>query len=1234
MSFGGIFRSTFGRKGLGQPAPSVGLHAAMAAELQRLDLYKPGYGARASRYVATGDDPAIVDAIAACAKASPAYACPYRKDYDAKAGAQRATDLALVRGEIQPGSRVARMMRVRCAADPSYIPISLGSLSAEQLPVAALFLAIGSGLAGAQVRYAVPWETIIPLRGLLDLTVAAGGGVRDLFDFILRRNETSYLTERDSWHAGEAMEALIRAHPDLFAQALLAARSDRRATALALAEHHRVHGLPEMTAALVALLTKPYGKTEREFATASLARLEAPVLRDLLDRVLPDADIDTRFGLVQAAGSNGGPELIPSLAARAAVEKAAKVKAALQTVLETADTPSEASADGPGYAAIDGSFVAIPPVQDLGTDEAPEPSDEECFAFMRMVEAIDAHRAEMLAQQPAGDPDRRQRYEPLTREEIEASFELLTQGTPVPAGIPHLLLYELQLREAFRAWYDGVLDRLPPRVALRSLTSQSYAGTAKLIARNYPYHPTERWAVGKLRGWVEAGRCGLREMHASIDSLRQDLARITYDDRPGTYETPLKELPAEAVWPWLAENLEILDEAFGLQPSSTPFPVERGVALLELLPAVPQRYLPKLLEIAVAEKRWLRRRVMALLRNARALDQRVEALLDDARQQVRASAAAWLADLRAPGAEAALRKRLKKEKSDPVRTALIEALQRLGADLSDVIGPASLIADAEKAEAKAAPQLPAWLAASGLPYLRFADGAPLPEKVLRHWLALAIRLKEPGATGQFGIYLDQLDPADAQKLSAWVLEGWIGFDTRAASLDEANAYAVANFAQDWRWVTQPQTAELRARLIADLAREKQGEMLNSGSDTKGVLALACRADPVWAANRVRWYLKKHGRRSNQAMALLDALAGIGAPTALQVVIAASARLKQKSTQAHAAAIAERYAEDRGWSVDELADRTVPSAGFDDDGVLELPCGEDAKPYSARLDASLAIHLFNPEGKQVKALPAGDDENSKESQKALTAAKKELKQVVDLQAARLFEAMCAERSWPVADWRSAFHEHPVMRRLVERLVWQGLDADGNPLGLFRPTQEGDFTDAADLSVDIEAFARLRLAHGALSDAETHRSWIAHLADYEVSPFLAQFDEIRAPFAPALADADVIADRQGWIAESLSYRGVAEKRGYERVMRDSGGCQEYAKSFPAQGITATIYHSGSNAVDENNRIALKGLSFSRKRHYGVPKLGEVPAVIRAECWADYRAVAAKGAFDPEWEKVAAW
>lgn len=231
-------------------------------------------------------------------------------------------------------------------------------------------------------------------------------------------------------------------------------------------------------------------------------------------------------------------------------------------------------------------------------------------------------------------------------------------------------------------------------------------------------------------------------------------------------------------------------------------------------------------------------------------------------------------------------------------------------------------------------------------------------------------------------------------------------------------------------------------------------------------------------------------------------------------------------------------------------------------------------------------------------------------------------------------MCVERRWLVADWRTVFHEHPLMRRLVERLVWQGLDAEGTPLALFRPTAEGDFTGAGDAAVAIDGFAQLRLAHGALVSDETGRAWRRHLADYEVVPFIAQFDAVRAALSPSEAEAEAIADRQDWAAPSLTLRGVAEKRGYARVMGDGGGCHEWVKAFPSHGLTATIHHTGAHAQDENLPVALKDLRFARERRRGAFRLKDVPPVMLAECRSDYHAIAVAGAFDPDWEKISPW
>jgi HEAT repeat protein len=1250
MGLEGAFRKVFGRKGLGEASSPAGyerpqLHLAMIGELQRLDLFQVGLGRLAQSYVATGAPADFLSSLEAITAKYPqtSYGSPYLKDNGAVNDAQGRVDVALIRGEIPASPAIARFVAIRRLVRPMASQAGWGQkpYPESQMLSRELFSSLlqGEGRLNSHsyhIQPPPPIEPTISPRAILALLNQTGGDATDYFELALIYNSH----DRISGHP-EFVE-LVTAQPDRLAAAFERLRSDAQyVRGIGLVERLGLLNLPAVLAQVVNMLGKGHGKDARKAAATALARLDPARLHEVLRRELGSPDLEIRFGLVEAAGQARTPEILALLAERSKVEKAAKVKAAIDAILEVAQSSGTGSASDPanpdGYLAIDGAQIALPARKDLGKVEIPAPSDAACIEFVEIVKRfeIDRQALHVAHFERHGRPGQTIGPAPVPYPApvIEATFATLTEGAAWPQGMDRELLRRLGFREDFHTWLKALLAPVSINSALRLLRAGGLERTESLV-QGRGFDRSELFGVELLRSWIEAGRLELRDL-ADADLLRNVLGNIGYNRPDSPLPTPLYTLPGEAVWPWLAQNMAVFDEALGLHPAKRPIPLARALTGIALLPATPQRYYAKLLEIAVAEKRPLRLQARALLRAAKGLTARIEALLDDKRQQVRINAAAWLADIRSTASEPALRKRLKKERSDPVRAALIVAMQRLGIDLTDVIGPASLIAEAQGANAKSPPALPEWLAPSGLPPLHFRDGSVVPHDVVAYWLALAIRLKDPAAHGQFGIYLDQLDPADARGFSNWMLESWIAYDTRSSGLEEATAYAQANYQMHEIWMyTSHKTPELRDRAIAAMTREKAGELLNSGSDTKGLLALACRADPVWAANRVRWFLKKHGRRSNQAMALLEALAGTGAPAALQVVIAASARLKQKSTQARAAEIAERFAEDRGWSVDELADRTVPTGGFDDDGELELPCGEDEKVYLARLDAQLAIHLFNPDGKPVKGLPAGDDEATREAKKAYSATRKELAQVIELQAARLFEAMCVERGWGVADWRLAFHEHPVMRRLIERLVWQGLDAEGNPLGLFRPTQEGDFTDAADNSVEIDRFATVRLAHGALVDQATCASWIAHLKDYEVKPFLTQFDTLRAPLTEELAGAEAIIDRQGWKADSLTYRGIAEKRGYQRVMRDGGGCNEYVKEFPSHGITATIFHTGSYAVDENNPVALKELRITKRGHRGAYTLKDVPPVMLAECWADYHAIAAKGSFDPDWEKIAPW
>ena len=212
-------------------------------------------------------------------------------------------------------------------------------------------------------------------------------------------------------------------------------------------------------------------------------------------------------------------------------------------------------------------------------------------------------------------------------------------------------------------------------------------------------------------------------------------------------------------------------------------------------------------------------------------------------------------------------------------------------------------------------------------------------------------------------------------------------------------------------------------------------------------------------------------------------------------------------QATAAALAREIASERGWSDEELADRTVPTAGFDADGLLRLSYGQ--REFTGRLTPDFKIRVTGPDGRSRAGLPApraGEDaEVVRAAKKRLTAARKEAREVLTLQSERLYEAMCASRTWPAAEWRELLAGHPLVGRLVTRLIWTAAPPEGGPL-TFRPTEDGELIGADDAVVEFEPHAIVSLAHRARLTDEEAAAWRQHLADYGVEPLFDQLSPV--------------------------------------------------------------------------------------------------------------------------------
>lgn len=780
------------------------------------------------------------------------------------------------------------------------------------------------------------------------------------------------------------------------------------------------------------------------------------------------------------------------------------------------------------------------------------------------------------------------------------------------------------------------------------------------------------WFDDGFHKWLGGQPHGSVDLRALADLLKRSGTPLIEVARTALFDywnTPSATdlLPPERVWPFFAEHPEFLDQALGLAAQQNngdryASTLELGPALrtLATFPTIPARWLPRVMELALGEGKTHRPMAQKALSTLPNIGRQVVESLTHTKSEVRIEAANWLAELQYAEALPALTKALEKESRETVRAAFLTALEGLGEDISPRLAPAILLAEAKKGLKAKPPAGLAWFALDALPAAHWADGTAVEPEILRWWVVLACKLKEPGGNALLTRYMGLLDAASRQALGSTVLRQFIAHDTRHPPLEEGIAYAKAHAPQryqsyqkgwqnakpEYRQYYEANYAKSEEQVFEECKREKMSEYLGSAIGEKGVLALAAFAPGHEIVSLLQQYMRDHYQRRSQIEAMLEGVAPGNDPVVIQLMLGLSRRYRTASVQTKARALVQEIADRNGWTQDQLADRTIPTAGLDDTGTLALPYGE--RIFTMVLDAAMKTELRNPEGKAIKALPEprqnDDPAQIKETKALLSTSKKELKQVIDLQTARLFEAMCTGRQWPVAEWREYLHRHPVAGRLVQRLVWLEVNAEGTALQSFRPTEDGSLINTEDDEVELADGALVRLAHASLVDAATAGAWTKHFKDYKTAPLFPQMSRQ----SPALSFTDdkglavsSIQDRQGWVSDSFTLRGAFTKLGYQRAQAEDGGFfYEYTKDFASVGVRVCIEFSGNTLPEENVAAALKTLSFenSRSRSWSSDStlpLASVPPVLLAEAYADYLAVAqACTGFDPDWEKKMPW
>jgi hypothetical protein len=1009
---------------------------------------------------------------------------------------------------------------------------------------------------------------------------------------------------------------------------------------------NRIGSNPALLAAFTTLMVKlavSDSKTLRAAAARHLDGIERTSCVAVLGDLLRNGQSDERANSADLLARTQGADAVHVLEAALANEAGKSVQQSIRIALSRL----QAAGDAGVMALPEPPALPPPPIQVLGDDT---------------LALLLANRAELLERLRKGAADE-------TEANLTAQYKYNYRRDHFER---YKLLSEKELRSAFLG-LNGKGNK-DDQAALNNrnvLETLSFAGRLE-ARRDFGLLQALRWIVHSGQsGWTiwfhPIFQTWLRKQDKTVIDLRQLEALVVQcggqDDAIaisclkqfwGKVETPQAALPPQRVWPYFAANPAIIDEGLGLSAAKDrgrygEISLANTLAVLATFPTIPARWLPRVMEFALGEGKTHRAAAQQVLSKQPDIGKQVCEALASSKLELRIEAARWLADLNYRSAVPVLYTAFEKETRETASAAMMTALEKLGEDLAPYLAPEKLLAQARKGLKGKPPSGMAWLNLDALPVCHWRDGSGVEPDLIRWWVILSCKLKEPAGNALLERYMGLINPQGRAALGAFLLHQFIARDISHPSLEEGIAWASAHAAQRYQqyqtWAKQhPQYYEAHGKLtqeqvFEELKCEKMAEYLGTAINEKGILALVSGMPGHELVSAMQVYMRDHYQRRAQVEAMLEAACLSNEPSVIQFTLGIARRYRTASVQEKARVLVQRIAERNGWTQDQLADRTIPTGGLDEHGRLTLQYG--SREFTVMLDAAMKPILQNSEGKTVSALPAprqGDPADAiKEAKQQFATCKTELKQVIEMQTARLYEAMCAGRTWPLAEWREYLQQHPIVGRLGQRLVWMTLTPEVQPSQLFRPADDGSLLNTEDDEVDLADDATICLAHAALLPDEDVAAWVAHFKDYKLAPLFAQMTRKR-PALPEKIGAETITDREGWISDAFTLRGTFNKLGYQRGQGEDGGFfHEYRKDFASAQIGVSIEFSGNGLPEENVPAALKTLGFYSLdgQRQTTLALDKVPTVLLAEAYGDYHAVAAACVgFDPEWEKKMPW
>ena len=349
------------------------------------------------------------------------------------------------------------------------------------------------------------------------------------------------------------------------------------------------------------------------------------------------------------------------------------------------------------------------------------------------------------------------------------------------------------------------------------------------------------------------------------------------------------------------------------------------------------------------------------------------------------------------------------------------------------------------------------------------------------------------------------------------------------------------------------------------------------------------------------------------------------------------KLKFQGLKKKAQEFMEAIATDRGMSRTQLEDRIVPDLDLDERGTRVFDFGP--RQFTVVLDADLKPVVRDEAGKLKSDLPKPGAKDDADKAKTALAdwkiLKKQLREVIKVQAFRLEQAMVTGRRWNLQEFEQLLVRHPLMINLVRRLVWGGYDKKGKLVRTFRVTEEREYADSRDEKTTLEGLIAVGIVHPLHLGKDELSAWGQVFGDYEI---FSPFPQLGRPVMALEKDEATKSEIHRFDKVKIpggAFMGTMEKLGWTRgSASDHGVIQEFLKPFPAADVTAVLENEdgiplglGPDAFGEQKITRcffLHGLYTPETLPYKkkLPFLKDIDPLTVSEVLADLTTLASKG------------